>query len=454
MDLRKIFYPESIALIGASSRNNWEALRSLLSGNFSGRIYPINPKVKRFLGLDFYPSVRDVKEKIDFAIILVPAEKVPEVVRECGEKGIPFAQIFSAGFSESGGSGIHLEEEIRKIARKHGVRLIGPNCMGVYCPESGVTYRQQFPREKGKVAMVSQSGGLSVGFIMWCSSRGIYLSKVVSYGNACDLDAPDFLEYLAEDEKTKLIALYMEGCRKGRRFFDVLRATEKPVVIWKAGRTPSGITAAKSHTGAISGSFQTWNSAILQAGGVPVQSFNELCHTILAFSMLSPEGKRVAWIGMSGGGAVGASDAVIENGLELAKLSANLGSIVSPVGTSIKNPVDLAGEFINPDVIEQTILSVIDDNNVDILLIDIPLRLYNAYGKDDEIEDVLIKTCIRARKKKSVACILRQIFLTRETLQRKLLENKIPIFPSIEEASRAIGNAVRWKDLFVRLRER
>lgn len=455
---QKIFYPRSVALIGISSRQNWTFLRAFFFGNFNGRLYPINPKVDHYLGLKFYPSVRDVPDEIDYAVILTPANSVPGVIEECIDKKISAVHIFSSGFSEHSPEGKKLEEELVRIA-KGKIRIIGPNCMGVYCPESGLTYRSSFSPESGKLAFISQSGGFSIAFVLWAQERGIRFSKVVSYGNACDLNETDLIEYLGNDEKTGIIAAYIEGIKGGRRFLDVCRkvSMKKPLIIWKSGKTEDGARAIASHTGALTGSAEAWDAAMKQCGAICTDSFEDTAYTSLAFYFLPyPRGRRVGCIEMSGGASVVASDACSRAGLSMPPPSEGtaekLRGIVAPVGTSVRNPIDLAASYLHPGVADRAIELLGRDKNMDSLIVEIPLRVIADvfFWQEEEagtIFDAVVASCKKIKETKPTPIVIHPITSkTREAMYDDLVRHKFPVFPDEEVAVKALARMLRYKE--------
>ncbi|MEE8174054.1 MAG: CoA-binding protein, partial [Dehalococcoidia bacterium] len=288
--LEYIFHPRSIAVVGASTQPSGSAanifIEPLLILDYPGAIYPINPKGGELLGLKIYPTLADVPGPVDLATICVPAPLVPQVMADCAHKGVKLAQIFTAGFSESGEAGERLEAEIAAIARRGGVRVIGPNCMGIYCPGTGLSFNPYFPRDSGAVGFLSQSGANINDVVEPGVHRGLHFSKVVSYGNACDLNECDFLEYLAGDPETQIIAMYIEGTRDGQRFIKALsQATRaKPVIILKGGRTRGGSRATLSHTGSLAGDDAVWDALCRQMGVIQAYNVEELIDVLVTFS--------------------------------------------------------------------------------------------------------------------------------------------------------------------------
>jgi len=258
--LQPLFYPSSIALAGITVENpaHWTRtfLDSLLEFQFEGPIYLVNPRGGEINGMKVYRRLADIPQDVDYVISTVPARAAPKFLEECAHKAVKTVHFCTAGFSETGTEeGARLEAQLTELSRRTGIRLIGPNCMGIYCPESRISFDTDFPKESGPVGFISQSGGNTTGLIRRVMSRGIRFSKVISYGNACDLNESDFLDYLAADPETTLIGLYIEGVKDGRRFRQTLEAAakEKPIVLLKGGITEGGAGAAASHTGSLAG---------------------------------------------------------------------------------------------------------------------------------------------------------------------------------------------------------
>jgi acyl-CoA synthetase (NDP forming) len=346
-----LFEPRSVAVVGVprAPRPGQLFLQALLDPGYRGRIYPVNPNAREILGLPCYPSVRSLPEVVDLAIIVVPAAAAISVVRECADKGVRAAVVFTAGFSELGTEeGRAREAELVAAARRGRLRLLGPNCMGVYVPKSGLGSFPAMPSEQGTIAFISQSGSLSNALVWVGAERGLAFSKVISMGNQADLEAADFLEYLAEDPETEIIAAYIEGAKDGRRLWHALTEAgrRKHLVVWKVGRTRSGARAASSHTGALAGEAQVWSGLLRQAGGLQVGDLEELLDLLVALRYVGrPTGRRMAIVTGPGGPAVSAADACEEVGLELAQLSTEtqtrLREAIGSAGTSVRNPVDI-----------------------------------------------------------------------------------------------------------------
>src|SRR4030042_1494803 len=278
----QFFHPKSIAVIGVSADENafgTRYLMGLINFGFKGKLYPVNPRGGSLLGLTVYPGMGDIPDGVDLAVISVPGRAVPGILESCLRKGTKAAIVLSAGFSETGEEGKKLEGEINRIIAR-GIRVIGPNCFGIYCPRGGLTVLpgKDFPKESGPVGLVAQSGQFTEMIVLASRGLGVRFSEAISYGNACDLNETDFIELLADDPETKVIACYIEGGRGGRRFLEVVRKAlrVKPVLIWKAGLTSTGRKAATSHTGSLAGSETVWNTFFTQSGAIRVGTMGDL----------------------------------------------------------------------------------------------------------------------------------------------------------------------------------
>jgi acyl-CoA synthetase (NDP forming) len=375
-----LFNSRSVAVVGVprEMKVGRVFLTALLDQGFGGKIYPVNPSAREIDGLTAYPSVAKIPGPVDLAIVLVPLEHSLEVVRQCAAKGIKGAVLFTAGYSETGTrKGAALEQELVRVARKGGMRLIGPNGMGLYCPKTGLSFFPQVSKTPGPVGMISHSGSLTNILGMIAGQRDIRFSKVISSGNECDLTAADFLMYLGNDPDTGLIGAYIEGIHNGPYFLAALRQASliKPVILWKVGLTPQGSRAASSHTGALAGAPDIWQGVVRQTGAIPVVGFEPLVDALMGFSMLPVNpGNRMAIVSGPGGLAVSAAEACGRQGIALADLSAqtrsSLARIITYSGTSLLNPVDvsLAAHF-DLDIFFQATRTVAADAGVDAIIV-------------------------------------------------------------------------------------
>jgi len=378
--MQAVFAPRTVAVVGAprSFKPGLVFLQALLDPGFQGEVFPINPKADEILGLQAYPSVSAVPAEVDLAIVLVGVEQLMEVIEDCVRKKVKAAIIFTSGFGETGDpAGLEREAKMVAAARAGGLRLVGPNCMGVYCPESGLAFFPSMPQTRGTLAFVSQSGSMGAFVTLMATLRGMSLSKVVSIGNECDLSSSDFIDYLADDDKTKIITAYLEGTRDGRVLLHALKkaSLKKPVIIWKSGATQAGARAVASHTGSLAGSDEVWDSALRQTGVIRAHSVEEMIDIATAFHYM-PEttGRRITIISGPGGPAVAAADALDRGGLKLAELSKSsieqLKTFVPAAGASLRNPVDLGVAPWGIISLYPDTLRVVDkDENVDATLL-------------------------------------------------------------------------------------
>jgi len=357
-----LFNPRSLALIGASANPyKWGAiiLSHIISGGFTGKIYPVNPKEKEIQGLTVYPGVEALPEVPDLAVVVTPPSTVPAVLEDCGRKGIKAGVIVTAGFSEVGVDGEKLEREMVRIARREGMILVGPNCFGIVSTSCRLCSIMPpiFPLP-GSFGIVSQSGNVASSIASKLISKDLGISKLISSGNEADLHCEDYLEYLAGDKDTKIILSYIEGFRDGRRFFEVAKRVTpiKPIVMLKAGYTTAGAKAAKSHTASLAGSDAVFASACKQAGIIRVRDMDELFNVGTALLYLPlPRGKRVAILTAGGGWGVLGADACAAAGLNIIPLPpetmTELNALLPP-WWSHGNPIDLVAGVFQEDVLK------------------------------------------------------------------------------------------------------
>jgi acetyl coenzyme A synthetase (ADP forming)-like protein len=378
--LDAFFRPGSVAVIGASTNPNklgHSVLKNLIEGGYSeiGQVYPINPNAAEILGCRAYPSVLDVKEHIDLAVIVIPYPYVPDALRVCGEKGIPAAIVISAGFREAGREGLEREHELLQIAREYKIRLIGPNCLGVidtYTPLNASFAAGTPP--VGPMAFMSQSGALGTAVLDIALAGRLGLSKFVSLGNKADVNEIDLLQAWEDDEQTRVIMIYSEGMQNGQQFIDVARRVtrSKPVIAIKSGVTQSGSRAVSSHTGSLAGSEQAYQAAFRQAGILRAESMEALFDMALAIGYQPTlPGERIAIITNAGGPGILATDALERAGLTIARFEIETIHALEqflPDAASAANPVDVLGDAL-ADRYQFAIETVAADRNVDGLLV-------------------------------------------------------------------------------------
>ncbi len=354
--LDTLFAPRSVAVIGASNRPGSVGraiFTNILLNEYTGTVYPVNPKDRSISGVRSYSSVQDLPESVDVAVVVVPAAIVPEVTEECGKKGVKSLIIISAGFKEVGPDGAVLESQVTALARKYSMRMIGPNCLGTINTDPQVRLNASFASQmplQGSIAFASQSGAVGEAVIDYAASEGIGFSKFISVGNKADVNENDVLDYLRSDQQTRVILLYIEDIVDGRRFVDtVTRVTQdKPIIAVKAGVSPEGAKAASSHTGALAGSDEAYNAILKQSGVIRVETIIDLFDYARAFAKQPlPRGNRVAIITNGGGPGIMATDASIRYGLRISQFSEATKTKLRaglPKEASVNNPIDLIGD--------------------------------------------------------------------------------------------------------------
>jgi acetyl coenzyme A synthetase (ADP forming)-like protein len=377
-NLHNVFYPETVAVIGASPKPEkigHALLKNIIDYGYKGKIYPINPEKEDIIGLKTLPNVQDVPEEVDLAIIAVPAPIVPEVMEDCVKKGVKGALIITSGFSEIGEEGRRLEETVLGIARKGNVRIIGPNMMGIVNTSNNLNAIFVLPKAiPGEIAFISQSGAMGNAILSLGSKLRIGFSKFVSIGNMSDLDFSDMLEYLGKDDETKVVSMYIEGLKDAGRFLRIAeRVTRiKPVIVIKAGRSGAGARAITSHTGYLAGSDRIYEAAFKQARILRAHNIEELFDVAKSFVYQGGvNGKRVAIVTNSGGPGIMASDACEDEGLVVPELSQEtvkkLREKLPPI-CSTKNPVDLVANA-DPSRYKFAIETVAKDSSVDCVMV-------------------------------------------------------------------------------------
>jgi acyl-CoA synthetase (NDP forming) len=392
-ELDTMFYPKSVAIVGASSNplawGGTSFLRRLIKLGFDGSLYPVNPNDTEIQGLKTYPDISSLPETPDFVIIAIPAAAVPQVLEDCITIGVKNVHIFTSGFAETGlEEGRVLDAEITEIIRRGGLRVVGPNCMGLWVPGSKLAYFGAEPIASGPVAFISQSGGHAEMLTDYAQDLGVYFSKVISFGNARGLKAIDFLEYLAQDPETSIITMYLEGIRDGNHFTQLVRSINrtKPVIIWKGGLTESGSRAVASHTGSLAGEERVWDAFFAQTGAVRANSREEIIDVVMAFLHLKPSrGKRTLLIGGGGGNSVAMADITSREGLEVPRLAEEtrkeLNTFIRLAGSSARNPVDAWMLQENIDLFNRALELAVADPVIDLVILD-------KYVWNDEDDDI------------------------------------------------------------------
>ncbi len=458
--LEPFFKPKSIAVVGASPKPGTvgRAITENLLNSFKGELFLVNIKYNEIFGKKCYRSCDDLPKPPDLVVIAVPAKVVPEVIDSCGRNRCRAAVVISAGFREVGSEGEELEKKLVRTARRYGIRIVGPNCLGIYDPSVGLdtifnpSDRQGKP-EPGSAAFISQSGALGAAVLDWFAEAGVGMSKFVSYGNAADVKEWELIEFLAQDVATKVIIAYIEGVEDGRMFINSIKkavSKGKPVIILKAGKSEKGIKAVASHTGSLAGSYKIYESAIKQAGGLIVNELSEVVTAVKALTWLpEPEGDRVAIVTNGGGAGVLATDAIELNNMRMAELSPETKEALRnelPSAASVNNPVDVLGDA-PPDRYAVALEHVLRDSMVDAVVL---IGIMQSPAFDPEGVLKAAKEALGKFRKPLVMAAPGGRYTSQkiELFERKA---KIPSFRTPEEAVKALTYLVRWRRIKERL---
>ena len=462
MNLDFLFYPQSVAVIGASNKEGKignAIMKNLINFGFKGEIHPVNVKEEKILGIKAYKSVLEIPENVDVAVISIPGKFVPQILEECGQKGVKGVVVISAGFKEAGN--VELEEKLLEVARKWNIRIVGPNCLGVTNIENGFdcTFnppeRQARP-EFGGIAFMSQSGAFGAAILDWAARHEVGMSKFISLGNMADLDESDFMEYLKDDKATRVITAYLEGVKDGRKFLEVARnaTKKKPVVILKSGRTEAGAKAAASHTGSLAGSYTIYQAAFEQTGVLEARSMRQLFNYAKALTMQKPaKGDRVAIVTNGGGAGVMMSDGVLEVGLKMADLSEETKekfakAIVEgklPAHMSYKNPIDIIGDAPSRRY-EVAMRYALEDENVDVLAV---IALFQSPALDDGI----VEAVGRMQEYGKPVVFIAPGGAYPEKMARRIEKTGVPVFETVEDGVDAVYALVRYGQYIKELKE-
>lgn len=464
MNLDFLFHPGTIAITGVSEKTKifnagLKFLEGLEKFGFEGKIYPVNPAGGQVMGRKIFKSLGEIPDKIDYVISAIPARFTPQLVTDAVAKGVKAVHFFTSGFGEiENEEGWRLQAEIMARAKAGGIRVIGPNCLGLYCPEGGLTFNGDFERKSGPVSMISQSGGNAAHSIQEGAARGVHFNKVISMGNGADLNESDYLEYLANDEKTEIITAYIEGVKDGPRFFRALKdaAKKKPVIMLKVGNSASGAEAAKSHTTALAGSSRVWEGALTQAGVIRADSIEEMIDITAALQRLpAPQGRKVVIVGIGGGASVILADEFARAGLPLSQLSDGLrkeliGIFPSEAGRIFKNPVDL-NHFETPEIFMQTLKTIARSEETDLLVMHVAFDHFGLISVEEKnfmigVYLELIKA-VKQEVRKPLAVILHSFASDAmkelaSNAAKELTAAGIAVFPSIQRAAGALSKVV------------
>lgn len=439
--IHTLLYPNSIAVIGASrnpKKIGFQIVYNLVKDGYRGRIYPINPYANEIMGFKAYPSIKEVPDEIDLAVISIPADKVEKAVKDSIDKGVKALVVIASGFSEVGN--IDMERAIVDIVDSAGVALLGPNVVGVLntTHSMNLSFCPSLPY-KGRITMITQSGALAIGLVGWTWANRIGLSKMVSIGNMAQIGFEEMLEYLEGDDDTDTILLYMESVKDGRRFVDVARRVSmyKPIVAIKAGRSVRGAKAAMSHTGSLAGDVKLYDVAFREAGVIPAYGLEDGFDKALALHLQRPmKGGNIVVVTNGGGAGVLASDFAEENGLPLKDLPSDLMNsvrrVISPFG-SPRNPIDLTGNAYKDDYIE-VLEKVLTHPWVDGV---VAIYVHAAITDPLEVADGIVSVANKYPDKPLTMAMIggREVAIANAWLR----DNGIPVYPSPRRAISAMS---------------
>ncbi|MBI3044531.1 MAG: CoA-binding protein [Betaproteobacteria bacterium] len=465
--------PKTVAVVGASSKGKAlpnAFIRRIREFGYDGAIYPIHPTAAEIEGLPAYRRFADMPASVDYAFIAIPAAEIPELLSTAGGR-VRYAQVISSGFGESS-DGSKLQERLVAAAQAGGMRLLGPNCLGLYTPRGRITFTEICPRELGTVGVVSQSGGLGTDIVRRGMIRGIRFSGVVSVGNCADIGASDLLEFYLADPQTRVIGLYVETARDGRRLFEMLRAAQarKPVVILKGGRSRRGAAAAVSHTGALAGDYRAWVALARQTGSILVNTLESFLDALSIFQTITPRTetptRRVVLFGNGGGASVLATDYFEELGLHVEPFDKQtieaLAALKLPAGSCITNPVDCGAVSLQRDdgrVAESILDAIYKVGNPEALVMHLNMTSFSGITKPEVLENI-VQAALRVQRQFAseahFVLVLRsdgepELESRKHEFRTRAVKLGIPVFDEITNAGHALA-AMRKHEQFVQSR--
>jgi acyl-CoA synthetase (NDP forming) len=464
-----LFYPRSVAVAGASnnpSSRGYDFMQHLINFGYEGQIYPINLKSPEVMSIKAYPTLEAIPGTVDHVIYCIGLENMPAFLDSCVKKGVKSIHAFSARGAETGRADAkELEAGIQRKVKEYGIRLLGPNCMGVYCPESGFSFCADFPKEKGNVGAIIQSGGSSTDITRYGALRGLRFSKVLSYGNAIDINEMDLLKYMCDDPQTKVIIAFIEGLRgNGRDFLELVRKTtaKKPFIVCKGGLSKAGARATMSHTASLAGSSLVWNTAIRQAGGIPVRDIDDLVNVATAFNFIPPiKGRKIGTGGSGGGRNTVSVDEWESQGFEIVPLPQHIREEFKKRGAMLwdclDNPADrsitVPGDAFT---VPALMLEMAKDPNYDFICANIAADDH-PYNRETFVDWISSNVEGYIKMSKESPKPFFAIFSERPLgtadmdhwfwrecghLRTRLIEEKIAFFPSVDKAAEAINELI------------
>ncbi|MBS4032438.1 MAG: acetate--CoA ligase family protein [Clostridiales bacterium] len=455
MTLDSLFKPETVAIIGASNTEGkigHAIMKNIISSGYRGELYPVNPGSSEILGYKSYGAVKEIGNVVDMAVIAVPAERVLTVAQDCGEAGVRYLVVVTAGFKEIGEKGMKREKDLLSVCQKYNMRLVGPNVVGVMDTHTplNASFANGFPLE-GEIAFISQSGAMLLAILDWSRSVGLGFSRFISMGNKADLNEVDFIWAAAEDVNTKVILCYIEDVADGQRFLRVVReaSKRKPVIILKSGTSSAGARAASSHTGALAGSEVAYETAFLQSGVIRAKNMSDLFDLAVAFvNQPIPAGKRVAIVTNSGGPGIIATDSVEEYGMQMARFSKETIERmrkVLPAEANLYNPVDVLGDA-RTGRYRDSLEAVLEDENTDCVLV---LLSPAAVTEPVETSNAMVELQQKYKNKPIFAAYMGGEGLAEGC--RILTSSGLPCFTFPETAVKAFSGMVKYSSLHKKL---
>jgi acyl-CoA synthetase (NDP forming) len=457
--LDPIFKPKSIALIGASNNiAKWggRSFLRLLASDFKGAVYPVNPRLKELRGIRVFADIADVPYEVDLAIITIPSTLVPDAITRCAEKGVRGAIVITADFAETSAEGKKLEQAAVDNARRGGLRFIGPNCLGIWSSAVGLSFSFTENPKSGALAFISQSGSYGGSVVRYAESQGFGLSKFISIGNQADITVPEYLDYLAQDDDTKVIALYLEGVKDGRQFLDVARRVtkQKPVLLFKGGSSPQGAKATLSHTASIAGEDIIFDAMCRQAGVIRVSELHHIL--ILAEALISqplPKGNRISVTGTGGQGVV-TVDALYKHGLDVPQFKEEdqkkLKSLLSSHAPTPNNPVDFAGGVRTSELEAKVSHTLASIDYIDGIITSVPVHISATRDPDLYIKEAVQGAELLARvpREYQKPLITQLPDLGRQAQIIEVLRAaNIPIYSHPEDSARAMAGLVQYANI-------
>ncbi|MDB5810168.1 MAG: hypothetical protein JWN94_2290 [Betaproteobacteria bacterium] len=468
-----LFMPKTVAVVGASAKGTALPnvfIRRIREYGFSGDIYPIHPTAPTIDGIPAYPNLAATPKPVDYAYIAVSGAQIPDMLKVAAGR-VRYAQVISSGFGEVD-EGKDLQSRLLAAAREGGMRLIGPNCLGVYSPRGRITFTEISPTEVGHVGVISQSGGLGTDIIRRGLARGVKFSGLVTVGNCADIAPSDLLEFYLADDQTKVIGFYIETAKDGRRLFELLREAKakKPVVILKGGRTGQGLAAAASHTGSLAGDERAWVALSRQTGCVLVDTLDQFIDTLLVFQALTPQPqhptRRVALFGNGGGTSVLATDGYARLGLDVTPFAQPaldaLAALKLPPGTSITNPVDCPVSTLqqeNGSVAEKILDEIYSKGKPEAVVMHLNMSAFAGRTPPEVIENVL-QAALRVQAKypgqAHFLLVLRsdgepELEVRKRKFRDSALALGIPVYDEMSNAGHALA-ALQAHERFVHTR--